>query len=175
MTRAFVGLGANLGDPEHQLRRALALLDREPQVAVAAVSALYRSAPLGPAGQPDYVNAAAALDTDLSAVDLLDRLLDIEKALGRRRGERWGPRHIDLDLLLYGSEIIDTPRLRVPHPELAQRNFVLQPLIDLCGSGFRLPGGAELGTLLQQCPGGRLERREAMPASSGRYEAESGA
>ena len=175
MTRAFVGLGANLGDPEQQLRRALALLDREPQLAIAAVSPVYRSAPLGPAGQPDYLNAAAAVDTDLSAMDLLDRLQTVETALGRRRGERWGPRHIDLDLLLYGSEIINTPRLYVPHPELSQRNFVLQPLIDLCGSGFRLPGGAELGTLLEQCPGGSLERTGAILDSSGRDGAESGA
>jgi 2-amino-4-hydroxy-6-hydroxymethyldihydropteridine diphosphokinase len=175
VTRAYVGLGANLGDPEQQLQRALALLDREPLVAVAAVSAVYRSAPLGPAGQPDYLNAAAAVDTDLPAIDLLDRLQAVEKALGRRRGERWGPRHIDLDLLLYGSETINTPRLCVPHSQLSQRNFVLQPLIDLCGSGFRLPGGTELGTLLEQCPGGSLERTGTILHSNGRDRAESGA
>ena len=175
MTRAYVGLGANLGDPEQQLRRALELLDREPRTAIAGVTAVYRSAPLGPAGQPDYFNAAAAVDTDLPALELLERLQVIEELLGRQRGERWGPRHIDLDLLLYGSEIIDEPRLRVPHPELPQRNFVLQPLIDLCGAGFRLPGGEELGTLLARCPGGGLARIGTVFEGSGHDEVESGA
>jgi 2-amino-4-hydroxy-6-hydroxymethyldihydropteridine diphosphokinase len=175
VTRAFVGLGANLGDPEQQLQHALARLEREPQIAIASLSSLYRSAPLGPAGQPDYLNAVAAIDTDLAAIELLDRLQGIENALGRRRGERWGPRVIDLDLLLYGSEIIDEPRLRVPHPELPQRNFVLQPLIELCGAGFRLPGGAELGTLLARCPDGGLARIGKILDSSERDGVESGA
>ena len=175
MTRAYVGLGANLGDPQQQLERALELLIGETRVAIASVSPVYRSAPLGPTGQPDYLNAAAAVDTDLAALELLARLQAIEEALGRRRGERWGPRLIDLDLLLFGDEIIDEPRLQVPHPELSQRNFVLQPLIDLCGNRFRLPGGAELGTLLTRCPGGELARIGRVADSIGRDGVESGA
>ena len=175
MTRAYIGLGANLGDPGQQLHTALDLLDKEQQVTVVRVSPVYRSAPLGPAGQPDYFNAAAALETGLSALALLDVLQRVEQALGRKRGERWGPRVIDLDLLLYGDEMIDQPRLQVPHPELPQRNFVLQPLIDLCGAAFRLPGGAELGTLLNRCPGGSLARTGAMADYTSRDGAESGA
>ena len=175
MTRAYVGLGANLGNPQQQLERALDLLNRDTKIAIARVSPVYRSAPLGPTGQPDYLNAAAAVDTDLAALALLARLQATEEALGRQRGERWGPRLIDLDLLLFGNEIIDDPRLHVPHRELAQRNFVLQPLIDLCGSRFRLPGGAELGTLLARCPGGELARIGELAVSLGRDGVESGA
>ncbi len=175
MTRAYIGLGANLGDPERQLHHALDLLDEEPRITVVRVSPVYRSAPLGPGGQPDYLNAAAALETELPALALLGVLQRIERALGRRRGERWGPRVIDLDLLLYGDETIDHPRLQVPHPELQQRNFVLQPLIDLCGAAFRLPGGAELGTLRDRCPGGGLARVSVIADYNSRDGAESGA
>jgi 2-amino-4-hydroxy-6-hydroxymethyldihydropteridine diphosphokinase len=175
VTRAYVGLGANLGDPQQQLERALELLKQDAKIAIAGVSPVYRSAPLGPTGQPDYLNAAAAVDTDLAALALLARLQATEEALGRQRGERWGPRLIDLDLLLFGNEIIDEPRLQVPHRELSQRNFVLQPLIDLCGNRFRLPGGAELGTLLTRCPGGELARIGRVADSIGRDGVESGA
>ena len=175
MIRAYIGLGANLGDPEQQLRRALQLLDTMAGITIRTVSPTYRSAPLGPPGQPDYLNATAALDTGLQPLALLDALQAVERTLGRERGERWGPRRIDLDLLLYDGEIIDDPRLSVPHPELAQRNFVLQPLIDLCGAEFRLPGGAELGTLLTRCPGGSLRRTDITLDDTDRDGLESGA
>src|SRR5690606_808780 len=116
---AFVALGSNLDDPERQVARAFDALARLPDTALTARSRLYRSAPLGDADQPDYVNAVARLETRLAARELLDALLAVERAHGRvRDGERWGPRTLDLDLVLYGDEVIDEPGLRVPHPGL---------------------------------------------------------
>jgi len=158
VSRAYIGLGANLGDPEQQLQRAAASLHNHADISCVAASPIYRSAPLGPEGQPDYLNAVIALDTTLQPLALLDVLQGVEDALGRQREERWGPRLIDLDLLIYGEQQINHERLVVPHPEIARRNFVLEPLIDILGPRFRLPGGEELDTLLTRCPGGRLAR-----------------
>jgi 2-amino-4-hydroxy-6-hydroxymethyldihydropteridine diphosphokinase len=151
--RCHVGLGANIGNPQQQLENAVAALAALDDCRLVAVSPLYRSAPLGPRDQPDFLNAVAALDTALPAAALLDALLAIENAAGRVRGRRWGPRVLDLDLLLYGDACFHEPRLTVPHPGIAGRTFVLLPLVDLCGSGYRLPGGEELGTLVAACPG----------------------
>ena len=130
--RAYIGLGANLGDPPAQLREALERLSRQSGVQLQAQSAFYRSAPLGPAGQAHYCNAVAAVETTHSAAELLKLLLEIERAMGReRRGQHWQPRLIDLDLLLYGEELIEQPGLRVPHPEMHKRNFVLVPLAEI--------------------------------------------
>ncbi len=130
--RAYVGLGANLGDREANLRRALRLLADEPDVAVVAVSALRETDPVGYVEQPRFLNGAAAVETNLAPRGLLARLLAVERALGRiRDGRRFGPRTIDLDLLLYGEETIDEPGLVVPHPRLHERAFVLEPLLDL--------------------------------------------
>jgi 2-amino-4-hydroxy-6-hydroxymethyldihydropteridine diphosphokinase len=132
MTRAYVGLGANLGDRDAMLRAALEQLAGEPEVEVVAVSAFRETEPVGIVDQPRFVNAAAAVDTSLSARELLDRLLAIEQRLGRtREGPRFGPRTIDLDLLLYGDEEIAEPGLRVPHPRLHERLFALEPLAEL--------------------------------------------
>ncbi len=132
MVRAFVGLGANLGDPPAQLRRALQLLSRQAGVELKRQSSFYRSAPLGAPGQAHYCNAVAAIETTLSAQDLLKTLLGIERLMGRERsGQRWQSRLIDLDLLLYGDEKIDVPGLQVPHPEMHKRNFVLVPLAEI--------------------------------------------
>lgn len=132
MVRAFIGLGANLGDPPTQLREALRRLSERTGIDLKRQSSFYLSKPLGPSGQADYCNAVAAIDTTLSAPDLLHALLDIERAMGRTRtGQRWQPRLIDLDLLLYGNEQIDIPGLRVPHPEMHKRNFVLVPLAQI--------------------------------------------
>ena len=132
MTRAYVGLGANLGDREAMLRSGLEQLAAEPGIEVVAVSKLRDTDPVGMTDQPRFLNAAAAVETGLSAGDLLDRLLGIERRLGRtREGPRFGPRTIDLDLLLYGDEQIDEPGLEVPHPRLHERLFALEPLADL--------------------------------------------
>jgi 2-amino-4-hydroxy-6-hydroxymethyldihydropteridine diphosphokinase len=128
---AYVGLGANLGDPERQLREALERLNAADEVEVTRVSTFYRNPPLGPENQPWYVNAAARVRTRLGPEELLRRLQQVETAMGRVRGERWGPRLIDLDLLLYNGEVIFTPDLVVPHPEMHRRAFVLAPLAEI--------------------------------------------
>ena len=132
MTRAYVGLGANLGDREAMLRSAIEQLAAEPGIDVVAVSTFRDTDPVGITDQPRFLNAAVAVETDLAARELLDRLLGIERRLGRtREGPRFGPRTIDLDLLLYGDEQIDEPGLEVPHPRLHERLFALEPLADL--------------------------------------------
>jgi 2-amino-4-hydroxy-6-hydroxymethyldihydropteridine diphosphokinase len=132
VTRAYVGLGANLGDRSAMLRAALEQLAAEPGVTVVAVSTVRETDPVGIVDQPRFLNAAAAVETDLSARQLLDRLLGIERRLGRtREGPRFGPRTIDLDLLLYGDERLQEPGLEVPHPHLHERAFVLEPLFEL--------------------------------------------
>ena len=149
MTRAYVGLGANLGDREATIRRAVELLAADPEIEVAAVSSLRETDPVGYADQPRFLNGAAALDTELSPRALLDRLLAVERELGRVRGERprFGPREIDLDLLLYGDRVVDEPGLTVPHPRLAERRFALEPLHEL-DPGLRLPDGRAVRELL---------------------------
>lgn len=156
MTRCFIGLGANLGDAPGALRGAARALRQLPGSQLVDKSPIYRSAPVGPPGQPDYLNAVIALDTDLNPEVLLDHLQAMENAAGRERSVRWGPRTLDLDLLIFGEQRISSPRLQVPHPRLAQRNFVLQPLIDLLGKGWRFADGPSLGELLANCPANRL-------------------
>jgi 2-amino-4-hydroxy-6-hydroxymethyldihydropteridine diphosphokinase len=131
--RAYVGLGSNLGDREATIRRALELLGEQPGVEVVAVSTLRETDPVGYEDQPRFLNGAAALEVDLSPRELLDHLLAVERELGRDRSRetRWGPRKIDLDLLLYGTETVEEPGLTVPHPRLAERQFVLEPLHEL--------------------------------------------
>jgi len=128
---AYIGLGANLGDPRRQLEEALALLGAAEEVEVARVSTFYLNPPLGPKEQPWYVNAVAQVLTRLGPEELMRVLRQIEVALGRVRGERWGPRIIDLDLLLYNGEIIAEGELVCPHPELHRRAFVLVPLAEI--------------------------------------------
>ncbi|HEY7692887.1 MAG TPA: 2-amino-4-hydroxy-6-hydroxymethyldihydropteridine diphosphokinase [Gaiellaceae bacterium] len=132
MTRAYVGLGSNLGDREATIRAAIREVGSEPGVEIVQVSAVRETEPVGVLDQPRFLNAAAAVETELSARELLDRLLDVERRLGRTRdGPRFGPRTIDLDLLLYGDEQIDEPGLEIPHPRLHERLFALEPLADL--------------------------------------------
>ena len=142
MTRAYVGVGANLGDREATIRAALDALP-----GVVAVSALRETDPVGVVDQPLFLNGAAALETELAARELLETLLAVERELGRERGERWGPRTIDLDLLLYGNETIDEPGLTVPHPRLHERRFALEPLLDL-DSELTIPGRGRVADLL---------------------------
>jgi 2-amino-4-hydroxy-6-hydroxymethyldihydropteridine diphosphokinase len=144
VTRAYVGLGANLGDRSAMLRAAVEALRREPGVAVVAVSSVSETDPVDYVDQPRFLNAAVALDTELPPRELLDLLLVIEGRLGRvRNGPRSGPRTIDLDLLLYGDEQVDEPGLEVPHPRLHERLFALEPLLEL-DSGLVLPGRGPL-------------------------------
>jgi 2-amino-4-hydroxy-6-hydroxymethyldihydropteridine diphosphokinase len=146
-TTAYIGLGANLGEREATLRRAIGEINRLPKTEVAAVSPMRETAPVGVVEQPKFVNAAARLETGLSARELLDALLAIERRLGRDRSreQRWGPRTIDLDLLLYGDERIEEPGLDVPHPRLLERPFVTEPLKDvMAGESLQIPGQGRL-------------------------------
>ncbi|WP_231491733.1 2-amino-4-hydroxy-6-hydroxymethyldihydropteridine diphosphokinase [Microbulbifer sp. HZ11] len=155
--RCYIGLGSNLANPLAQLHSALESIDRIPVTRVVASSPFYSSAPVGPGEQPDYVNAVAALDTELPAESLLDALQAIENDHGRERTVRWGARTLDLDILLFGSEKLSTKRLTVPHPRIPERNFVLVPLADLAPD-LVMPDGTPLQSLLQQCPENRLHR-----------------
>ncbi len=128
---AYIGLGANLGDPRQQVAEAVRRLKETEEVEVVRVSACYLTPPLGPPGQPWYVNAAVQVKTRLTPDELMRVLIGIETAMGRMRGERWGPRLIDLDLLLYDGEVSAGPDLTVPHPEMHRRAFVLMPLADI--------------------------------------------
>ena len=147
--RAYVGLGANLGDRDSTIRRAVALLEEAPGVRVVQVSALRETEPWGPVEQPPYLNGAVALDTELEPRALLEVLLDVERRLGRVRTERWGPRTIDLDLLLHGDEVVDEPGLTLPHPHLHERRFALEPLAELAADAV-VPGRGTVAELLRR-------------------------
>lgn len=131
MAHAFVGLGSNLGERTHTLRRAVHALNRAPRCAVLRVSRFHASAPLGGLQQPWYLNAVAIMATSLAPHALLMELLAIEQAMGRQRSTRWASRILDLDLLLFDDLTLESPVLRLPHPGIAQRSFVLQPLMEL--------------------------------------------
>jgi 2-amino-4-hydroxy-6-hydroxymethyldihydropteridine diphosphokinase len=150
VTRAYVGLGANLGEREQTLRRAIDLLAAEPEIEVVAVSSFRETEPVGYLDQPAFLNGACSVETELGPRELLERLLAVERELGRERGAgpRWGPRTIDLDLLLYGDATVDEPGLTVPHPRLTERSFVLEPLLEL-DPGLHLPDGRGLRSLLR--------------------------
>jgi len=148
----FLGLGSNLGDRSRHLDQALEHLGDHPEVTVRRVSPVYETAPVGPAGQGPYLNAAAEIETRLEPAPLLGILLEIERLLGRVRTERWGPRTIDLDLLLYGARQVDEPGLKVPHPRLTERRFVLVPLRDIAAEVV-VPGlGRTVGELCAMLP-----------------------
>ena len=132
MDNAYIGLGSNLADPQAQVERALRALAQLPDTRLARRSRLYRSAPWGRADQPEFVNAVAELQTELTPRELLDALLAIERAAGRERdATRWGPRVLDLDILVYGDRVIDEHGLHVPHPHLHERAFALLPLAEI--------------------------------------------
>ncbi|WP_447787149.1 2-amino-4-hydroxy-6-hydroxymethyldihydropteridine diphosphokinase [Pseudomonas germanica] len=157
MERIYIGMGSNLADPAEQLRSAVEALGQLPQTLLAGVSAFYQSDSLLP-GQPRYTNAVAALDSDLAPIALLDALQAIENDQGRERLERWGPRTLDLDILLFGNRLIDEPRLKVPHYQIQERAFVLYPLAELAPQDLRLADGRNLSDLLAACPFVGLER-----------------
>ena len=149
MVTAYVGLGSNLGEPERQIEQALELLAAEEGIELHAVSTLRWTDPVGYRDQPRFLNGAAEVETSLGARELLQRLLAIERRLGRERGERprFGPRTIDLDLLVYGDSVVDEPGLTVHHPRLAERRFALEPLAELAPE-LEVPGAGPVQALL---------------------------
>jgi len=158
MPRVYIGLGSNLAEPVQQLQAALAAIGKLPRCRLVAVSSLYASDPLGPPDQPRYVNAVAALDCTLTPLELLDALQAIEREQGRvRKAERWGPRTLDLDILLFGDLQLDEERLTLPHYHMHARAFVLYPLAEIAAD-LVLPDGQPLQTLLANCPFEGLER-----------------
>lgn len=152
MTRVYLALGSNLEQPLRQVNSALAALDAVPHTRVVCCSAFYRSRPLGPQDQPDYLNAVVALDTTLAPEQLLDETQAIEQQHGRVRKEnRWGPRTLDLDILLFGDATIQTARLTVPHYDMKHREFMLYPLAEIAPD-LRFPDGEALATRLKAVP-----------------------
>ncbi|ELY5853055.1 2-amino-4-hydroxy-6-hydroxymethyldihydropteridine diphosphokinase [Cronobacter malonaticus] len=150
MTLAFIALGSNLAEPLSQVNNALAALARIPGSRIVATSSFYRTPPLGPQDQPDYLNAAVALETTLSAEALLDNTQRIELEQGRvRKAERWGPRTLDLDLMLFGDATINTGRLTVPHYDMKNRAFMLLPLSEIAPA-LRFPDGERLADVLER-------------------------
>lgn len=156
MERVYIGMGSNLAAPAEQLREAVKALGQLPHTRLSGVSSFYVSDSLLP-GQPRYTNAVAALDTALEPLALLDALQAIENGQGRERLERWGPRTLDLDILMFGDRLIDEPRLKVPHYHMQARAFVLYPLAELA-PGITLADGRALDDLLAACPFEGLER-----------------
>lgn len=163
--RAYIGLGSNLDDPVGQVRRAIEALRVLEETRLIACSSLYRSRPLGDADQPPYVNAAAGLETRLEARALLARLHDIEAAQGRERCERWGSRTLDLDLLVYGEVVESAPDLRLPHPGIGEREFVLIPLHEIAPA-LVVPGLGSVLALARACDRRGLERLCGAPAGA---------
>lgn len=157
MAIAYIALGSNLHTPREQLKRALNALAQLPQTQLMAVSSFYRSKPLGPQDQPDYLNAAVEISTALSPLALLDELQRIENEQGRIRLRRWGERTLDLDILLYGDEIIQTERLTVPHYDMHNREFVIIPLAEIAPN-LILPNGQKLAELADRFAVHQMEK-----------------
>lgn len=156
-TLCYIALGSNQGDPVAKAKSAISILSTHADMTVTSVSSLYRSAPMGPQDQPDYINAVLAIETSLSAIELLDSLQKIELDHGReRKDERWGPRTLDLDILLFGQETINNPRLTVPHYGMKLREFVIYPLLEIAPQ-LVLPCGTSLISLADNCDRNGLE------------------
>jgi 2-amino-4-hydroxy-6-hydroxymethyldihydropteridine diphosphokinase len=152
---AFLGLGGNIGDPAAAMAAALRAIDADPACSVVAVSSLYRTPPWGKIDQPDFLNAVARIETALQPHDLLSLCLEEERLLKRVRSERWGPRTIDIDILLYGDRTIEEDGLTIPHPRLAERAFVLIPLAEIAP---RMEiGGKGIGALLRELDDSGIE------------------
>jgi 2-amino-4-hydroxy-6-hydroxymethyldihydropteridine diphosphokinase len=157
--RCFIGLGSNLADPKYQVSSAIEQLKQVDKTRFIQSSSLYSSPPMGPQDQPDYVNAVLEIETELSAHGLLDKLQEIERIHGRVRKRHWGERTLDLDLLLFGDVVIDDERLKVPHPGIAERAFVLYPLAEIAPE-ITIPKLGLVSTLKQQCPPAGLDKME---------------
>ncbi|WP_117233692.1 2-amino-4-hydroxy-6-hydroxymethyldihydropteridine diphosphokinase [Vibrio maerlii] len=150
MILVYIAVGSNLSDPESQAKSAIEALKKLPKSEFVSASSLYSSTPMGPQNQPDYINAVALIRTELTPLELLDCTQAIELEQGRvRKDERWGPRTLDLDIILYGNEVIDSKRLTVPHYGMKEREFVLYPLAEI-SPNLQLPDGTELSDLLKK-------------------------
>lgn len=165
----FLALGGNLGDPVSAFQQAIFRLQAMDDLEVVQVASLYRSTPVGPPNQPDFLNSALQLEAELEPLKLLEQLKRIERELGRFSGERWGPRPLDLDILLFGDREIDTPKLTIPHPRMTERAFVMRPLAELCPDRL-VPGtGQNVQTLAlrfsEATPGIWPESRPNWPPS----------
>jgi 2-amino-4-hydroxy-6-hydroxymethyldihydropteridine diphosphokinase len=157
MARAYIGLGANIGDPPAQIRAAFEALDRIAGARLVRRSSLYRSEPVGFTDQPEFVNAVAEIETTLAPRALLNALLAIERSLGRSRSFANAPRTLDLDLLLYADAVVDEPGLRLPHPRMHERAFVLAPLAEMAPDAA-IPGLGAIAPLLDACAGQGIEK-----------------
>lgn len=158
--RCFIGLGSNLENPQQQINTAIEDINTVENVQLVQRSSLYRSPPMGPQDQPDYINAVIEIETDLLAHDLLDQLQAIEQQHGRVRKRHWGERTLDLDILLYGQQVITDDRLTVPHPGIAERAFVIYPLVEIAAD-WTVPGKGQVTSLVQDCPADGLEKLES--------------
>lgn len=158
MKKVFIGLGSNLDSPLSQLRKAIEYIKQVKKLKLINVSDFYSSPPMGPQDQPDYINAVAEISTTLMAEELLDELQKIENKQGRVRSQHWGARTLDLDILIFGNDVINTERLIVPHCGIKERNFVLYPLSDLVDTDFEIPTIGKLKALLAMCPKEGLKR-----------------
>lgn len=156
MTRAYIALGANLGDPAVTVQAAIEALRDLPQSQLIAPSSLYRTAPVGLKNQPDFINAVVSVETQLDANRLLDELFTIEARFGRRRSIKNAPRTLDLDLLLHGDTLCSSAKLTLPHPRMHQRAFVLAPLTEIAPD-IEIPGHGSAASLLQQCEDQQIE------------------
>ncbi len=156
---AYIGIGSNLGDPLENCRRSIALLDNPPETKVLTSSSFYKTEPVGEEDQDWFINAVAQIATELEPEDLLDSLLQIETAMGRIREEKWGPRIIDLDLLLYEDRVLNSDALQVPHPEMTHRCFVLMPLCELAADQAHPTAGKTIRELLAELPEGKQVHR----------------
>lgn len=158
-TDTYIALGSNLEEPERQVEQAVRALAALPDTELLQISPWYRSHAIGPGDQPDYVNGVALLHTRLSPTELFRHLQAIEAAQGRERRVRWAARTLDLDILLYGDQVIATDQLQIPHPRLSERNFVIYPLADISPE-LLLPGGTSIRSLLARCSTQGLEKIE---------------
>jgi 2-amino-4-hydroxy-6-hydroxymethyldihydropteridine diphosphokinase len=161
MTRAYLSLGSNAGDRRQMLEQALARLEASGQVTVLRQSSLYETEPVGKTDQPWFYNLVAEIQTRLTPHELLDLAQAVERDLGRTRDVRWGPRTVDIDIVLYGGEQISTPRLAVPHPEMARRRFVLLPLVEIAPD-LALPDGRRVDALLRDLQDQEVRRVAAL-------------
>ena len=157
MSLAYVGIGSNLQDPVAQVKEAFAALSRLPRTRLVRCSSLYRSAPVGFADQPDFVNAVASLETSLKPVELLSQLQAIERNQGRKRSFKNAPRSLDLDLLLVDQMTLDLPHLKVPHPRMHERAFVLEPLLEIAPA-IAIPGLRPVADCLSEIKDQKVER-----------------